>query len=136
MTILKRGYPTGDRSARREGKAKDPEKWNATQNEYAKHFYKDVLDLLAAELKENETHEKRLHELVTAYKKAPRFLAGLPQDKDSQPSDASQYLYEGIEISKYKTAGLNIRFSDLGIHQRKQSQSFERCCQRNLGQGS
>lgn len=96
------------------GKAKDPEKWNATQNEYAKHFYKDVLDLLAAELKENETYEKRLHELVTAYKKAPRFLAGLPQDKDSQPSDASQYLYEGIEISKYKTAGLNIRFSDLG----------------------
>lgn len=95
-------------------KAVDPAKWTRTQNDYAKLFYEDILDYLAVELDEDETYADRMNDLVTAFRKAPRFVAGMPQESAQQPLDRNQYLFNGIEISKYKTAGLNIRYSDLG----------------------
>lgn len=98
----------------KDGKAVKPEKWTDKQREYAELFYEDVLNLLAPELEEGETYEKRLTNLITAFKKAPRFVAGMAQNKENQPLPNEVYVYNGIEISKYKTAGLNLRYSDLG----------------------
>ncbi len=97
------------------GNKVNPENWTTTQNEYAKLFYKEILEYLAVELKENETYAKRFEAIVTAYQKAPRFKAGIIQEAQFQPLPQNQYQYEGIDISKYKTAGLSVRFIDLGI---------------------
>lgn len=96
------------------GSKVNPEKWTTTQKEYAELFYKEVLEYLSAELKEGETYQERLQAIVSAHLKAPRFKAGIPQNSASQPLDQKFYVFEGIEISKYKTAGLSVRFADLG----------------------
>ncbi len=96
------------------GSKVNPEKWTVTQKEYAELFYKEVLEYLAKELKVGETYSQRLQEIISAYLKAPRFKAGIPQDSALQPLDQKYYVFEGIEISKYKTAGLSVKFADLG----------------------
>jgi hypothetical protein len=94
---------------------------NEDKNEFlhdlAKEFYEDVLEYLAdvsngfvgtdAEL--TTLYEDSLKEIVRAYKKAPRFKAGMPQDSQSQ-ENPGLYVFENIEISKYKTAGLKVEF--------------------------
>lgn len=92
----------------------DPSEWTATQVEYAKEFYNQVMDYL-----NNETYTdsatKKLQNLQAAFDRAPYFVPGLPQNTESQPAISGlSYVYNGIEISKFKSAGLSATFQDLG----------------------
>lgn len=94
---------------------------NEDKEEYlhdlAKDFYEDVLEYLAdvsngftgtdAEL--TTLYENSLKEIIRAYKKAPRFKAGTPQNSQAQDTP-ELYVFENIEISKYKTAGLQVEY--------------------------
>ena len=90
----------------------NPEKWSDKQRELAEELYGQIIDYLE---EEPGSYEKKMKDLVDAYKKAPRFLPGRPQTTEDQPVfEGLSYVYKGVELSKFKTAGLVIRFQDLG----------------------
>lgn len=94
------------------GKPVNPENYTTYQSQLAKEFYEEVMVYL-----QNETvgtYNERLKAVVDAYNRAPRFLPGT-KTTESQPDLPNvEYVFKGIELSKYKTAGLTIKFENLG----------------------
>ena len=92
----------------------DPENWTEIQKQYAEEFYNQVMDFINDE-NFTETPEKKIQNIQNAFNRAPLFVPGLPQDTASQPEiDGVSYVYNGIEVSKFKSAGLSATFQDLG----------------------
>lgn len=92
----------------------DPENWTEIQKQYAEEFYNQVMDFINDE-NFTETPEKKIQNIQNAFNRAPLFVPGLPQDTASQPEiDGISYVYNGIEVSKFKSAGLSATFQDLG----------------------
>ncbi len=91
----------------------DPKEWTETQNEYAKEFYAQVMAYLNDETK-TDTAKKKLENIQNAFNKAPYFVTDLPQNSAEQPVvEGMSYSFEGIELSKFKSAGLQASFEDL-----------------------
>jgi hypothetical protein len=90
----------------------DPAKWTDGQKTLAEEFYRQVIDYLESA---TGSYEKKMKDIVDAYQKAPRFLAGRNQNADEQPVvEGADYVFNGIQLSKFKTAGLVITYQDLG----------------------
>jgi len=95
------------------GRPVDPENWTETQVEYAEELYRETMDYLKTD--SNLTYIQKLQEIQDAFNKAPRFLPGITQTTDAQQEiENINYTFNDIEISKYKTAGLRVKYEDLG----------------------
>lgn len=90
----------------------DPEEWTDYQNQLAKELYQQVWQYMRENTGENAA---KFQEIADAFAQAPRFLAHLEQNVASQPVvEGSNYVFKNIEVSKYKTAGLSVKYEDLG----------------------
>lgn len=99
------------------GSTTDPSEWTATQVAYAKEFYDEVIAYLQSY---SGSYATAMDAIVTAYDASPRFVAALAQDADAQPAlENGNYVYPAyeatkkIQIAKYKTAGLSVKYEDL-----------------------
>lgn len=96
-----------------DGKYVPEAKWSDIQRQYAEELYGNVWKYIGAEA---GNYDEKLNNLVTKFKDAPRFLASLAQNVNVQPEiEGNPYIIEEegsykIEVSKYKTVGLNIEF--------------------------
>ncbi|MGD9886403.1 MAG: hypothetical protein AB7T03_00390 [Bacilli bacterium] len=96
-----------------EGNRVDPVDWTVYQNTLAKQLYEQIWTYMREIPGESAA---KFQEIATAFKEAPRFLATTPQDLGSQPAGFG-YVYRGIiEVAKFKTAGLDVEYSDLGTY--------------------
>jgi hypothetical protein len=94
----------------------NPENWTEHQVEAAKDFYKQVMDYLNT-IEESDDYAKKvktaLEDIQKALNKAPYYVAGVPADQ--QPNiEGISYVYNNIEISRFKSAGLTALYQDLG----------------------
>ncbi|MGD9605614.1 MAG: hypothetical protein AB7V00_05660 [Bacilli bacterium] len=94
-----------------EGNRVDPVDWTAHQTLLAKELYEQIWTYMS-EIS-GESAEK-FQAIADAFQEAPRFLATTPQDLASQPAGFGYIFRDLIEVSKFKTAGLNVEYSDLG----------------------
>lgn len=96
----------------------DPKDWTEYQVECAKELENQV----RLYLKAVGDYKVNLQKIQDEFKKAPRFDANKEQNVESQKTIAgSSYVFgdgaEKIEISKFKTAGLSVKYEDLGNFQ-------------------
>ncbi len=121
-----------------EGNMLDPEEegaWSDVQKVAAQKLYSDVLDIL--EKTPASKQAKVLQDIVDAFEAAPKFVAGVEQTTEAQQehvknnplyddkNDEGQVLgsvleftaeFKGItlNVSEYKTLGLEVKYEDLG----------------------
>ena len=107
------------------GAGLDPKDWTESQKTLAKELYNQVVDYLKANvnfqedytnLKDSEVTEKEkaqadkvaklLEKVVKAFANAPYY--------NENAVEGVEYTFEGIEVSKFKSAGLSVKFEDLG----------------------
>lgn len=94
------------------GNPVDPKDWTTSQVALAKVFYGQVMDYLN-DTTLTDTATKKLQNLQNAYNKAPYFVAGVAAE--NQPVvEGVNYTFNGIEVSKFKSAGFVALFQDLG----------------------
>lgn len=94
------------------GNPVDPKDWTTSQVELAKDFYGQVMDYLNDETI-TDSATKKLQNVQNAYNRAPYFVAGVAAE--NQPVvEGVNYTFNGIEVSKFKSAGLVALFQDLG----------------------
>ncbi len=120
----------------KDGNVSDPNDdetaWTETQVAYAKELYDLVLEVVAG-CKPTEISEV-LEEIVDAFEVSPKFVADKNQTTEDQVDenlpDLKYQVNEKlvtIEVAKYKSAGLNVRFEDLGaITQNQMVEPFEK----------
>jgi hypothetical protein len=90
----------------------DPAKWTENQIAMAEEFNRAIMNYLKTEA---GTYVEKLQALELAFGKAPVFVAEKPQTTAGQDVIAGiNYTFKGIEISKFKSAGLTILYQDLG----------------------
>jgi hypothetical protein len=94
-----------------EGNRVDPVDWSAHQTLLAKELYEQIWTYMREISGESAV---KFQAIADAFKSAPRFLATVPQDLASQPAGFSYIFREIIEVSKFKSAGLNLEFGNLG----------------------
>lgn len=94
-----------------DGNPVNPDEWTDYQIDLAKELDAQV----KAYLNTFGQYKDSLKAIETAFIKAPKFLAHLDQTVAEQPvlEDVS-YVFENIEVSKFKTANLSVKFEDLG----------------------
>lgn len=89
----------------------DPKDWSEYQVTCAKELTDQVRTYIAGS---EGTIKERLEAVVTAFKASPRFIANLEQTVAAQPVvEGTSYVFEGIEVAKFKSAGLTVKFEDL-----------------------
>lgn len=94
----------------------NPTEWTETQRAYAKEAYLAIMNYLKEE--NNDSYSQKLIAIDNAFKKAPLFLAGRPQTTEAQPEvEGVKYVFNNIEVSKYKSVGLTFTYQDLGTFQ-------------------
>jgi len=100
----------------------EPTKWTNYQRMLVSQLYDEVLAYLGDI---TMSVEKELTRLAEAFSTAPYYMINLDQDIDSQPEingTKTYYLFEYtsgedtlyIDLSKYKSAGIEVRFQNLG----------------------
>jgi len=95
-----------------DGNPIDPEQWTATQKQYAEELYQQVWVYYR---EETGTAQEKFEAIAEAFNTSPRFLAKLDQNEAAQPKlDDVEYTFKNIEVSKFKTAGLSVKFENLG----------------------
>lgn len=99
----------------KDGKVLDPEKWTDIQKTYALELYNDIWDYVLAESGE---YSEKLQKFVKKYQESPLYLAGVAIEDQPILKEHKYVLEDGtsynIEISKYKSAGLNVEFNNIG----------------------
>ena len=110
------------------GDVKDPTEWTNYQRQLATQFYEEILEYMT---NMPGTYASKLQNITSAYKTAPYYLAHLDQDLDSQPAvimkegeeptkDVYMLFYnvggyrKSIDLAKYRSAGLSIKYENLG----------------------
>lgn len=90
----------------------DPKDWSDYQVTLAKELTDQVKTYITAS---EGTIKEKLEAVVAAFKASPRFVANLDQTVAAQPVvEGASYVFEGIEVAKFKSAGLTVKFEDLG----------------------
>jgi hypothetical protein len=93
------------------GNPTDPETWTDAQKALAKELDGQIKDYLVT----FGDYRNNLQLIENEFKKAPKFLANLPQTVAGQPVlENGSYVLENIEVSRFKTAGLMVDYQDLG----------------------
>lgn len=91
-----------------------PDKCTPYQRELAEELFDEIWKYYNAE---PGTASEKLQALADLFLKAPRFLAGIDQDANEQP-EGFEYILETddykFEFAKYKSAGLVLKYEDLG----------------------
>ncbi len=92
----------------------DPKFWTPKQVELAEELYAQVQNYLV----DKGDYKAQFDKIVNAFKEAPLFQAHLPQDAASQPeftvNELEYTLDDMIDVSKFKTAGLKVKYETLG----------------------
>ena len=92
----------------------DPKEWTDTQKELAKELIKDVISYLEVSKADYKT---TLTEIVTAFKESPLYVDGkAPVIYDEEGNEVKYTLTKAevtIDVAKYKTAGLYVKYEDL-----------------------
>jgi len=89
-----------------------PENWTELQRNYAEELYQQVWDYYK---NETGTSAQKFQDIAEAFSKSLRFIATLEQNVTVQPElEGLSYIYKNIEVAKFKTAGLSVKFEDLG----------------------
>lgn len=96
-----------------DGNPVHPDEWTDLQKEYAKELYQQVW---AYYIEQTGTSQEKFEQIADAFKNSLRFLAKLEQTVEKQPPvDELEYIFKDtIEVAKYKTAGLSVKFESLG----------------------
>lgn len=94
-----------------EGNRVDPVDWTVHQTTLAKELYEQIWTYMREMTGESAA---KFQEIANAFKTAPRFLATTAQDVASQPAGFGYVYREIIEVAKFKSAGLNVEYNDLG----------------------
>ena len=90
----------------------DPADWTELQVQYALELQQAILKYLD----DNEgTVQEKMQNLVDGYKKCMKYDPRYPLNEEDQPhvEDAS-YSFGGIDVAKYRSVGLSIKYEDLG----------------------
>lgn len=96
------------------GSPMDPKDWTEEHIELAEEFYNQVMAYLADDTYPG-TAKQKLENIENALNRAPLFVPYLPFETASQPVVAGiNYEYNGIEVSKFKSAGIVGKFESLG----------------------
>ncbi len=91
-----------------------PDEWTLYQKELAMELFNEIWKYYESE---GETVTSRLQKLADLFLEAPRFLADRGQNVEEQPEGFDYTLetnYYKFEFAKYKSAGLVLKFEDLG----------------------
>ena len=90
----------------------NPEEWTEEQVKLAKELHDQVLTYI-----ENTagTIETKLKAISTAFTTSLRYLPTLESTVEAQPVvEGASYTLENIEVAKFLSAGLNVKYEDLG----------------------
>ena len=90
----------------------NPEEWTEEQVKLAKELHDQVLTYI-----ENTTGtiETKLKAISTAFTTSLRYLPTLEGKVEAQPVvEGASYTLENIEVAKFLSAGLNVKYEDLG----------------------
>ena len=90
----------------------DPSEWTELQVQYAKELQEEILKYID----NNEgTVQDKMQALVDGYKQCLKYDPRYELNEESQPkvTDAN-YSFGGIEVAKYRSVGLSIKYEDLG----------------------
>jgi hypothetical protein len=97
----------------------DPKDWTPKQIELAEELYAQVQAYLVAK----GDYKAQFDKITQAFTDAPLFQAHLPQDAASQPvftiNDMEYDLDGMIDVSKFKTAGLKVKYENLNVFEYK-----------------
>lgn len=90
----------------------DPEEWTEEQIKLAKELHNQILDYVS---NEEGDIEAKFEDIADAFKKAMKYLPNLEQNIDAQPVVGGEsYKFKNIEVSKFRSAGLSVKYEDLG----------------------
>ena len=90
----------------------DPSEWSENQIALAKELQEEILKYLD----NNEgTVQDKMSDLVNGYKACMMYLPTLEQNEEAQPQvEGANYKWNGIDCAKYRSAGLSLKYEDLG----------------------
>lgn len=91
-----------------------PDEWTQYQKDLAMELFNEIWKYYESE---GESVTDRLQKLADLFLDAPRFLAGVGQNVEDQPEGFDYTLetnYYKLEFAKYKSAGLVLKFENLG----------------------
>lgn len=90
----------------------DPKDWSEEQVKLAKELHDQVLKYVSDEEGDITT---KFEDIAGAFKKALKYLPGLEQTVEAQPAiNGESYTFKNIEVSKFRSAGLSVKYEDLG----------------------
>lgn len=95
----------------------DPEKWTEYQVQLAKELTTLIKDTLKKEVTGSKTYSSILTKIQEDFNNAPRLVAGFDVDSDeARPLYDKEAQYQEVDYtySKFKSAGLLLKFEDLG----------------------
>lgn len=89
----------------------DPEEWSEEQIKLAKELHDQVLAYIG---NSTGTIQEKLKNIADAFNAGLKFLPTLEQNVEAQPVvEGASYVFENIEVAKFRTAGLNVKYEDL-----------------------
>ncbi|MCK9536274.1 MAG: hypothetical protein M0R05_01580 [Bacilli bacterium] len=90
----------------------NPDEWTDLQNDYAKQLYQQVWKYYQ---EETGTSQEKFEAIANAFTKSLRFVAKYDQTVTAQPElEDLKYVLKDIEVAKFKTAGLSVKYESLG----------------------
>lgn len=96
----------------KDGNPVNSDKWTDVQVEYAKELYRQIWNYYNNEV---GTSQEKFEAIANAFNESLRFVAKLPQNEAEQPRvDDAEYTFKDIEVAKFKTAGLSVKYESLG----------------------
>ena len=90
----------------------DPSEWSENQIALAKELQEEILKYID----NNEgTVQDKMTDFVNGYKACMNYLPTLEQTEEAQPKvEDANYKWNGIDCAKYRSAGLSVKYEDLG----------------------
>ena len=89
----------------------DPEEWSEEQIKLAKELHDQVLVYIA---NSTGTIQEKLKKVADSFNAGLKYLPTLEQNVEAQPVvEGASYVFENIEVAKFRTAGLSVKYEDL-----------------------
>lgn len=91
----------------------NPSEWTEEQIKLAKELHDQILKYL--EQPNEDSTVKAMEAIATSFKSSLKYLPTLDQNVESQPVvSGASYVFNNIEVAKFRSAGLSIKYEDLG----------------------